>query len=265
MAVALVTGASRGIGYHVARGLAEAGWDVACVARDANRLRDLTDSLLAHGHRALALAMDVADERGAPEVVDRVTKELGPIELLVNAAGVIEDAAPVWDVDVDAWWQVICTNLRGTFLYTRAVTRLMVAGGGGRVVNLTSGFAYNDTADYTAYAASKRALSAITTGVTLAGAQHGVLAFDLAPGVVRTEMSERMPMHASRTEWTDVRDVVELVVSIGAGELDAWAGRLVRAGSDTPASLRHTSSDLAPGDRQLRLRPVGPDDPVACG
>jgi NAD(P)-dependent dehydrogenase (short-subunit alcohol dehydrogenase family) len=100
----------------------------------------------------------------------------------------------------------------------------------------------------------------ITEGIHLAGAAHGVRAFDLAPGVIDTQMTRAMPMHAGRTEWTRPEDVVALAVAIAAGELDQWSGRFFRAGVDDLDVLRATTPE---GEaRQLRLLPYGPEDPV---
>lgn len=262
--VALITGASRGIGYHVARALGMAGIDVALVARDTWRLNSLAADLLHQGHRALAVAVDVNDERAVEEVVDRVVKELGPITLLVNNAGIVETERPIWESEIGEWWQVICTNLRGPYLYTRAVTRHMLASGGGRIVNINSGAAFRDQADLTAYTASKAALCRLTGGTAASGAEHAISAFDLMPGVVRTEMTESMAMHEGRTDWTEPQQVIDLVLALNSGELDAWSGRMLRAGIDDPAHLREIAErGLTDNARRVTLVPYGDDDPLA--
>jgi NAD(P)-dependent dehydrogenase (short-subunit alcohol dehydrogenase family) len=136
----------------------------------------------------------------------------------------------------------------------------MLAAGGGRVVGLASGLGTRGSAEYSAYSAGKTAQMRITEAIDLAGAAHGVRAFDLAPGVVDTEMTRAMPIHAGRTEWTRPEDVVDLVVAIAAGELDAWSGRFFRAGADDLDTLRRTRPTGA--GRQLRLLPYGDGDPV---
>ena len=109
----------------------------------------------------------------------------------------------------------------------------------------------------------KTALGRITGGLHLAGFDQGLRAFDLATGVVRTDMTESMVMHRGRTEWTSPGEVTELLLAIAAGDLDAWSGRLVRAGLDTPSSLSaRASAGLGPLDRTLGLVPWGDDDPL---
>ncbi|WP_448639795.1 SDR family NAD(P)-dependent oxidoreductase [Geodermatophilus sp. URMC 63] len=260
--VALVTGASAGIGRHLAEGLAAHGAAVAGVARGADRLRTAMDEVAAAtGARTLAVAADVTDALAVDAAVAEVTRVLGPVGLLVNNAGLVDAAeVPLWEADPDQWWAVVESQVRGPFLLARAVLPGMVAAGSGRVVGLASGIGTRANPHYSAYSVGKTGQMRITESIDLAGAAHGVRAFDLAPGVVDTAMTRAMPMHEGRTEWTRPEDVVDLVVAIAAGELDAWSGRFVRAGVDHLATLRATTPT---GDaRKLRLRPHGATDPL---
>ncbi|MGY1702649.1 SDR family NAD(P)-dependent oxidoreductase [Geodermatophilus sp. SYSU D00766] len=260
--VALVTGASAGIGRHLAEGLAARGAAVAGLARGGGRLRAAMDDVAAAtGARTLALPADVTDPAAVDAAVARVTAELGPVGLLVNNAGLIDAAeVPLWQADPDQWWSVVESQVRGPFLLARAVLPGMLAAGGGRVIGLSSGIATRANPLYSAYSAGKTAQVRLTESLDLAGAAHGVRAFDVAPGVVDTAMTRAMPMHAGRTEWTRPEDVVDLVVAIAAGELDQWSGRFVRVGVDSLETLRATTPT---GDaRRLRLVPYGEGDPL---
>ncbi|MGI8948540.1 MAG: SDR family NAD(P)-dependent oxidoreductase [Ornithinimicrobium sp.] len=262
--VALVTGASRGIGAHLATALAQDGYAVAALARSQGSLTELTERLRGGGVTVLPLACDVTDADSVAQVVRQVTGELGRIDLLVNNAGLIEDEVPIWEADADQWWQVLVTNVRGPFLMIRAVVPVMIEQGGGRIVNMNSGAGTKENPVLTAYTASKSALGRITGGTAAAGAEHGVLAFDLAPGVVQTDMTASMDMHQGRTEWTDPQDVTELLLALASGDLDAWSGRMVRAGSDPVEKLRELAAQGLPDTARLvRLLPWGEDDPVA--
>ncbi len=261
--VALVTGASAGIGRHLAEGLAARGAAVAGLARGADRLRAAMEEVAAAtGARTLAVPTDVTDPTAVDAAVAEVTRGLGPVGLLVNNAGLVDAAeVPLWEADPDQWWSVVESQVRGPFLLARAVVPGMVAAGGGRVVGLASGLGTRGDARYSAYSAGKTAQMRITEAIDLAGAAHGVRAFDLAPGVVDTAMTRAMPMHAGRTEWTRPEDVVDLVVAIAAGELDRWSGRFFLAGVDSLDVLRATTPS---GDaRKLRLLPYGDGDPLA--
>jgi NAD(P)-dependent dehydrogenase (short-subunit alcohol dehydrogenase family) len=263
--VALVTGASGRIGRSIAVALAGAGMSVALLGRDRDRLTAAVQEAACTG-RALPVVCDVADWRQVQEAVELVERELGPVDLLVNAAGRIErDDVPVWEADPGEWWEVVEANLRGSFHLVRAVVPGMVERGGGRVVDLSSGIGARDSAVYTAYAASKVALFRLSGGLALAGAEHGVQAFELAPGRVRTAMTAGMPMHADKPEdyWTPVRRTTDLVLAIGSGRLDALSGRFLRADVDDVETLVARAERIAgSGGRTLAVRTYGADDPL---
>jgi NAD(P)-dependent dehydrogenase (short-subunit alcohol dehydrogenase family) len=261
--VALVTGASSGIGRHLVQGLAERGAAVAGLARDGERLAAALDEVAAAtGARTLAVAADVTDRAAVDDAVARVADELGPVDLLVNNAGLIDAAEePLWEADPDQWWSVVESHVRGAFLLARAVVPWMVLRNRGRVVDIASGMGVRARPEYSAYSVAKTGLMRMTEA--LAGALEGldVRVFDVAPGVVDTPMTRAMPMWRGYTDWTPPELVVELVAAIAAGELDQWSGRFLRAGADDLAVLRGTTPDGAA--RQLRLQPYGDGDPLA--
>lgn len=261
--VAVVTGASRGIGAAIAQALAEDGYAVCLLARDGSAAAALASEIGSRGGLAMARSVDVTDEVAVGESVEAVLSFWGRIDLLVNSAGSIEAEVPLWEANVDQWWSVITTNVRGPFLMTRAVVPRMIAAGGGRVINLNSGAGMAERAELSAYTSSKSALARMTGSTHLAGWAHGIRAFDLSPGVVRTEMTLSMELHRGRTQWTGLTEVTDLVLALASGRLDAWSGRFVRAGVDTAASLSERA-DLGLDDdaRLLRLRPWGPTDPL---
>jgi 3-oxoacyl-[acyl-carrier protein] reductase len=260
---ALVTGASTGIGRHMVEGLVARGISVAGLARGRDRLETAMDEVaLATGGRTLAVTADVTDRDAVEAAVGEVVAELGSIDLLVNNAGLIDEfEVPLWEADPDQWWDVVTSHVRGSFLLCRAVVPWMVLRNQGRVVNLASGMSVRALPEYAAYSVAKTGLMRMTEA--LVGALEGtdVRAFDVAPGVVETEMTRSMPMWRGFTDWTPPECVVELVTAIAAGELDSWSGRFLRAGADDLDTLRRTTPD---GDaRQLRLRPYGDTDPLA--
>lgn len=238
--VAVVTGASRGIGAHLAAALEDEGY---AVERGSRSTAEVTDRS--------------AVEAWVADIVDRH----GRVDLLVNNAGVIDAEVPLVESDPDEWWRTVETNVLGPYLMTRTVLPHLTAGTG-RIVNLASGAAYRNADSATAYNLSKGALSRITSQLGL-GDGRTALVFDLAPGVVRTDMTLSMQMHRGRTEWTSPDEVSELLLAIARGELDAWSGRMVRAGVDTVESLRaRAEAGLGDRDRTLGLLAWGPDDPL---
>ena len=261
--VALVTGASTGIGRALVDGLAARGVAVAGLARDEERLRTaMAEVAGATGVRTLAVAADVTDRAAVDAAVARVADELGRVDLLVNNAGVIDaDEVPMWEADPDQWWDVVGSHIRGAQLMVRAVVPGMLARGHGRVVNIGSGMGIRANRDYAAYSVAKTGLMRLTEALDLSLQGSGVHAFDVAPGVVDTPMTRSMEMWRDFSGWTPPEKVVELIAAIAAGELDLWAGRFIRAGKDDLGTLRsRTPSDDV---RQLRLKPYGDDDPLA--
>ncbi|TFV71042.1 SDR family oxidoreductase [Blastococcus sp. CT_GayMR19] len=261
--IALVTGASTGIGRRLAHALAARGAAVAGLARGAERL----DAAMAEigdatGSPAIAVAADVADPAAVDAAVARVVDELGPVDLLVNNAGLIDAAeVPVWAADRDQWWAVVESHIRGPQLLISAVVPAMVERGRGRVVDLASGMGTRAVPEYSAYSVGKAGQIRLTEALAASLAGTGVYAFNIAPGLVQTEMTGAMPKWRDHTEWTAPEHVVDLVCAAAEGRLDGWSGRFLRAGVDFAGALPELPVDSAA--RQLRLRSWGPDDPVA--
>ncbi|GAB47641.1 SDR family NAD(P)-dependent oxidoreductase [Mobilicoccus pelagius] len=251
--VVVVTGASRGIGAHLADAFAAAGY---VVERCSRRGRSGEDGVE-------VVAVDVTDGAAVREYVDGVLARRGRIDVLVNNAGVIDAEVPLWEADPEEWWRTVEVDVRGPFLVAHAVVPHMLEAGGGRVVNLNSGSGTRSNDVSTAYYVAKSALGRITGGLHLAGYERGLRAFDLAPGVVRTDMTAGMGSHVGRTAWTEPHEVSELALALASGEFDAWSGRMVRAGTDTPTSLRAAEDRLSERSRQVLLVPWGDDDPLA--
>lgn len=260
---ALVTGASRGIGRAVAVGLAAAGLDVALLARDVTRLDGVAAEIRELGRRAPVLAADVTDRAAVEAVVAAAEAQLGGIDLLVNAAGVIDAEVPAWLADPDQWWATMETNVRGPFLLARSLVPQMLARGGGRIIDLASGASSGDMVDTSAYNASKTALARLGANLHLSGYEAGLRVFELSPGTVATDMTASMPMYEGRTEWTPVELTVDMAVALASGELDAYSGCFLRVTYDTPQSLRAAAASGAPGPqgRRLRITRWGPGDP----
>lgn len=264
----LVTGATRGIGRAVALGLADAGLDVALLARDAGLLAEVADQVRERGRSALVLRADVTDPAAVAAAVARAEAPvaeggLGGVDLLVNNAGRIDAEVPLWEADPDEWWSVLETNVRGPFLLARHVVPGMLSRRGGRVIDLNSGSGSHDMTYSSAYNLSKTALMRIGHHLHATAHERGLRALELAPGVVATDMTAAMAVHADRTEWTPVERTVDLAVAFARGELDECSGWFVRASQDTPDSLRALAAgSTAAAPRRLRVLPAGGTDPL---
>jgi 3-oxoacyl-[acyl-carrier protein] reductase len=262
---AVVTGAGRGIGRAIALGLAAHGFDVALVGRTAAHLDAVAAEIGQQaGVRCVTEAVDLTDGPAVRAAAQRIETALGGIGLLVNNAGVLEaQGVPFAADDIDDVWRVVENNLRGPMQVTHALLPGMLARSGGRVVSINSGLGHRSSPAYTGYAVSKGALARFTSLLNAQYHDQGLRVFDLAPGVVRTDMTTAMPMHAGRTEWTPVEAVLDLVLAIASGQLDRLSGRFLRAGQDTVDELVARTYEILVADaRRLRLVPYGPGDPV---
>ena len=230
--VGVVTGAGRGIGREIATSLAAEGMSLLLLARTSSQVRSLAEELTTrYDVKVLPAAIDVADPDAVARVVAHAEQHLGPVDLLVNNAGRIEQSErPFWEAEPAEMWAVIETNLRGPLLLTRALLAPMVQRGHGRVVSIGSrARAATTTGTYTGYAVSKRALTVLTQ--CLAGSLEGtgVVVLELLPGVVRTEMTQAMPVWAGRETWDDAADTALAVVRVAQGRYDAHAGEVLDA------------------------------------
>jgi gluconate 5-dehydrogenase len=204
--VALVTGASSGLGTEAARALAKGGAAVALVARRKERLEAVARELASLGARSSVAPADVTRAEEIERAIDQVEAELGPIEILVNGAGI----APMSRAEKhsrDKWDAALATNLTGPFLVSQAVGRRMIErGSGGRIIMLASvmGLGGNGVHRAVGYAASKGGLVNLTRHLAVEWAQHGILVNALAPAYFPTEMTidprtgEVPPDHALR-------------------------------------------------------------------
>jgi NAD(P)-dependent dehydrogenase (short-subunit alcohol dehydrogenase family) len=188
--VALVTGGGRGIGRAIAAALARAGASVAVLARSAAQLDEVVSDITQAGGRAFACPADVTDRTAVESAVAAVGQTLGPIDLLVNNAGVGGPVGPLAEADPDEWWRCLEVNLRGPLLCSRAVLPGMLARGRGRILNGASGAGTRAIPNLSAYVTSKAALIRLTENIAAEVRGAGVRVFAVQPGTVRTAMAE---------------------------------------------------------------------------
>lgn len=193
---ALVTGAARGIGRHIAIGLANAGADVAFNYVDRrDDAEGAVSELQAAGHRAISVRGDVSDAASVRSMVSAVVRDLGGIDIVVNNAGILS-VEPFLEMKEATWDQVLAVNLKGQFLVAQAAARQMVSQGtGGRIINIASiasgqlGIGFPGCAHYTA---SKGGVIALTETIALELGRHKITCNAIAPGVIDTDMTSGM-------------------------------------------------------------------------
>jgi NAD(P)-dependent dehydrogenase (short-subunit alcohol dehydrogenase family) len=268
--VALVTGAGRGIGRAIAEGLAAAGAAVALVARSADQLAETAARIADFGGRSRACPADVTDRDAVGRVVAGVERDLGPVDLLVNNAGVAGPVGPTWEADLCEWWRCLEGNLLGPLVCCRLVLPGMVARRRGRVVNVASGAGCGPVPHLSAYSASKAALIRLTENLAAEAAEHGVSVFAIHPGTVRTEMTEAALRDEAVRKWMpwfvqtfEAGDDVpparaaRLVLFLASGRADALSGRFFDVAEDAEQLVRRAEEVRAQDLYTLRLRRLG--------
>jgi 3-oxoacyl-[acyl-carrier protein] reductase len=189
--VALVTGASRGIGEAIAKRLAAEGASVVAAARSADALGRVVSEIAAAGGKASALALDLSDPSSLESGVKTALATHGEIHVLVNNAGITDDNL-ILRMSREAWDRVLSTNLTGVFLLTQAVVKGMVRKRYGRIVNVTSVVGIMGNAGQANYAASKAGLIGLTKSVARELASRNITCNAVAPGFVATAMTDTM-------------------------------------------------------------------------
>jgi NAD(P)-dependent dehydrogenase (short-subunit alcohol dehydrogenase family) len=200
----LITGASRGIGAEAARVFAEAGANVALVARSADSIADLAGEI---GNKAVAIPCDISRYWEVAQAVENCVTAFGGLDILINNAGVIEPIARLEDADPEGWGQVIDINLKGVFHGMRAALPVMEAAGGGTVLTISSGAAHNAIEAWSHYCASKAGAAMLTMCLHKEMGDKGIRAMGLSPGTVATQMQREIKASGinpvSQLDWSD--------------------------------------------------------------
>ena len=246
--VALVTGGGRGIGRRIATELAAAGMRVAVAARTREQVEEV-----AHDIHGLELAVDVSNRPDVERMIAEAEIELGPLDLLVNNAGIAGWEERAWEVEPEEWWRVLEVNVLGAYLCCRAVLPGMIERGRGRIVNVGSGASYLPGSRSSAYSASKAALGRFGEVLAKQLEPHAIPVFTISPGLVRTDMTEgTFPDDAP---WTPPELAPRLVRALASGRADALTGRYIHAEHDDIDDLIARADEVVGEDlNAIRLR-----------
>jgi 3-oxoacyl-[acyl-carrier protein] reductase len=193
--IAVVTGAGRGIGRAIALKFAAEGADVACVSRTAENSEKVAGEVRALGRKAWAYAVDVADAASVNAAAEKILADAGRVDILVNNAGVTRDGLLMRMSDED-WDTVLNTNLKGAFLFTRALSRSFIKQRSGRIINVASVIGLIGNAGQANYAASKAGLIGLTKSTAREFASRGISVNAIAPGFIETDMTAGL-----KEEW----------------------------------------------------------------
>ncbi|PBC52023.1 2-deoxy-D-gluconate 3-dehydrogenase [Rhodococcus sp. ACS1] len=226
--VAIVTGAGRGLGRSMAHALVEAGAAVTVAARTSTELDSFVEEVKAAGGQALACPTDITDEASVERMVEATVETFGRVDVLVNNSGIVA-STPLVEQSAEEWDRVVATNLRGTYLATKAVGRHLLAQKSGKVVNIASNFALQGVANHAAYSASKAGVIAFTRSMAIEWARYGIQVNAIAPGYFATALNAEM-----REDADALASVVRAIPARRLGEPDElkpWL--LLLAGGDS--------------------------------
>ena len=227
--VAIVTGGNGGIGRGLAHGLADAGADIAVVGRNEAKSAAAVADLKARGVKAISVTTDVTDKDAVAAMIDRVARELGRIDILINNAG-MSIRKPPHELELDEWNSVIQTNLTSAFLCSQAVQPAMKAAGGGKIINIGSMMSIFGASFKPAYAASNRGIVQFTRSCAFSWAADNIQANAVLPGWIDTDLTKR-----AREQIDGLHDrVLARTPAARWGAIDDFAGIAVFLSS--PAS-----------------------------
>lgn len=272
--IAIVTGGGRGIGRAIAEALAAAGAHTVVLARTKKELEETVTLIADAGGKASAFACDVTDADSVHRLIAHIDQSIGPVDLLVNNAGILGPLRPLADSDPAEWWRGMEVNLRGPLLATHAVLPAMIARRRGRIINVSSGAGTAAPPYFSSYVTSKTALIRFTECVAVEIQPFGLSAFSISPGTVRSAMTEISLNSPDGRRWLpwfkkifdDGLDVspdkpAQLVLTLASGKADALSGRFLATSDDLDAMLDHTAEIEHHNLYSLRLRKLGGEQP----
>jgi NAD(P)-dependent dehydrogenase (short-subunit alcohol dehydrogenase family) len=251
----LITGASRGIGRALAVRCARAGVVVGLIARNADGLAETLAAVKDAGGTGETRVADVTDRESVKLATDQIASSLGPIDVLVNNAGVASAMGEMWVGDPEEWWRVVEINLRGTYICSREVLPAMVGRGRGRIVNIVSRAGAHRWPYFTAYAVSKAAVIKLTESLASETREFGVSVLAVHPGLVRGGLTDAGLLEgqppppdsiAGRARaWFEgeiaegrsvsLEQAAELLFVLASGRADALSGRYIAIEDDLDA------------------------------
>jgi gluconate 5-dehydrogenase len=227
--VALITGSSAGIGLALARGLGQVGATVVLNGRSNDKLTATADALRAEGLQVHSRAFDVTDAAAVCAAVDDIEATIGPIQVLINNAG-IQRRAPLQDFPLEDWHELMRTNLDSVFLMGQAVARKMIPRKKGKIVNICSVQSELGRPNIAPYTASKGAVKMLTKGMAIDWGPHGINVNGLGPGYFKTELNEKLVADETFSAW-----LIGRTPSRRWGNVEDLAGAAVFLASDASA------------------------------
>jgi NAD(P)-dependent dehydrogenase (short-subunit alcohol dehydrogenase family) len=274
--VVLVTGASRGIGRALALRFAAGGARLALVARSESRLGETLDAVREGGGDGEAFVADVTDPARVADAVEHFDRSLGPVDVLVNNAGLGGPVGEMWQLDVDDWWETVEVNLRGTFVCSRAVLRSMVERKQGRIVNVVSHAGVHRWPYFSSYVASKAAVIKLTETLASETRPHGIAVLAAHPGLVRAGLTDARPVDAppplegtlehkvfmwferqlAEGRTVSAEEAAAFLADIASGRADELSGRYIAIDDDVDALVARADEVRRENLQALKVEPL---------
>ena len=243
---ALITGSSAGIGFALARGLAGAGARIVLNGRSADTLEAAAATLRSEGVDVVTARFDASDGDAVKDAVDRIERELGPIDILINNAG-MQRRAPLDQFEPAHWHELMKTNLDSVFLVGQAVARHMIGRQRGKIVNICSVQSELGRPGIAPYSASKGAVKMLTKGMAIDWGQHGIQVNGLGPGYFKTELNQALVDNEAFSQWLigrtpsrrwgDVEDLVGAAVFLSSAASNFVNGHILYVDGGVTAQL----------------------------
>ena len=252
--VALVTGASRGMGQATAIGFAEAGADVAVASRKLPDLEKVADEIRKTGRKALPVAAHIGKMEEIGKLVETVMAEFGRIDILVNNAGGNPALASCLDADERLWDNIVNLNLKGVYFLSQAVARIMKEKGGGKIINTASIDAYKPEWNVSIYTITKAAVTMLTKCMALELAQYNIRVNAVAPGAITTRLFDSHWFHLPEEEAKAGREKMAKSIPMQRiGNPDDVVGVMLYLASDASS---YTTGDTIVVDGGMLVGPV---------
>jgi NAD(P)-dependent dehydrogenase (short-subunit alcohol dehydrogenase family) len=251
--VAIVTGAGRGLGKAFALGLAGAGAHVVVTSRTQKDVDQVASEIKTIGRRALAVRVDVSDSGSIQDLVAQALKEFGKVDILINNAGICTPFREVIDLPVEEWDRTFNTNLRATFLCSKAVLPIMTRNRYGKIINIAAGVVDERVhVGMSPYCASKAGVVNFTRQLAAEVRRFGINVNAIDPGAVRTSMAEQFEVSEETTHWLMKQqtvdeerrfrlpeEIVPILIFLASDESRAMNGRFLQVSSgDSPKYLQ---------------------------
>ena len=232
--IAIVTGASQGIGKTIALELSKSGAFVYCISRNKKAIESVVNSIISNGGQSSSYACDISNSDNFKDIIEKIVKKHNKIDILVNNAGVTNDAL-LMRMSNEQWDQVIDTNLKGAFTCIKSVVRYMMKNKYGRIINITSIVGLTGNAGQANYAASKAGLIGMTKSIAKEVASRGITANCIAPGWIKTSMTDILTEEAKNQFLSQIpvgrigsaNDIANTVIFLASEEAGYITGQTI--------------------------------------